>query len=154
MARRAGGMAERIALELKIMPAGVYTYGAPRAGAEGFCKAYKAAGLATRTFRIVHGHDIVPTVPPMTLGFQHAGRCLACERHGRFDASRLSATARDESPFGPQLLDGLRAGLSQLRSGSWDPKIRPDLLGLASRGLAPPIGDHLPDRYWRALSPP
>jgi hypothetical protein len=47
---------------------------------------------------------------------------------------------------------GVRAGLLQIVSGLASPEIRDDALGQASRLLLPAIGDHLPDRYWRALS--
>jgi triacylglycerol lipase len=144
--------ARRALQELAIKADAVYTFGQPRIGNTVFAEHFNGA-LGERTYRLIHGQDIVPTVPPATLGFVHVGRCLACERHSRFDASRLSATPSDQSPFVAKLLDGLKDGLSQLLSGSLDPEIRPDLVGQASRALAPPIGDHLPDRYWRALSP-
>jgi hypothetical protein len=144
--------ARRALQELAIKADAVYTFGQPRTGNALFAEDFNGV-LGERTYRLIHGQDIVPTVPPTTLGFVHVGRFLACERHGRFDASRLSATPSDEPPFVAQLLDGLKAGLRQLLAGSLDPKIRPDLVGLASRALPPPIGDHLPDRYWRALSP-
>ena len=144
--------ARRALHELRIKADAVYTFGQPRTGNALFAEDFNGV-LGERTYRLGHGQDIVPTVPPTRPGFAHVGRFLPCERHGRFDASRLSATPSDEPPFVAQLLDGLKAGLRQLLSGSLDPKIRPDLVGLASRALAPPIGDHLPDRYWRALSP-
>jgi triacylglycerol lipase len=144
--------ARRALQELAIKVETVYTFGQPRIGNALFAEDFNVL-LGERTYRLIHGQDIVPTVPPTKLGFVHVGRSLACERHERFDASRLSATPSDASPFAAQLLDGLKAGLSQLLSGSLDPKIRPDPVGLASRALPPPIGDHLPDRYWRALSP-
>jgi triacylglycerol lipase len=144
--------ARRALHELGIAADAVYTFGQPRTGNALFADDFNGV-LGERTYRLVHGQDIVPTVPPPTRGFVHVGRFFACERHGRFDANRLSATPSDEPPFAAQLLDGLKVGLRQLLSGSLDPKIRPDPVGLASRALPPPIGDHLPDRYWRALSP-
>jgi hypothetical protein len=145
--------AGRALKDLGIKADAVYTFGQPRTGNALFAEDFNAV-LGKRTYRLVHGQDIVPTVPPARLGFAHVGRYLACERHGRFDASRLSASPSDEPPFAAQLLDGLKAGLRQLLSGSLDPEIRPDPVGRASRALPPPIGDHLPDRYWRALGPP
>jgi triacylglycerol lipase len=143
--------ARRALKDLAIKADAVYTFGKPRAGSPSFAEDFNKA-LGQSTYRFVHGRDIVPTVPPSRLGFCHIGRMLACERLGRFDPSRLSAVPNDEPPFVPTLRDGLKDGLRQLLSGSFDPKIRPDLVGQASRALPPAIADHLPDRYCRALS--
>ena len=45
----------------------------------GFADSYNASGLGDRSFRLIHGLDIVPTLPPSALGFRHAGRLIACE---------------------------------------------------------------------------
>jgi triacylglycerol lipase len=42
--------------------AGVYTFGQPRVGNAGFRDAYDTL-LKGRTFRIVHGDDVVPRIP-------------------------------------------------------------------------------------------
>jgi hypothetical protein len=47
----------------------VYAFGAPRVGDARFVQ--KLASIAV--YRIVHGGDIVCTVPPEALGFRHAG---------------------------------------------------------------------------------
>jgi len=54
-------------------PSVVYTFGSPRVGDLGLCE------LLTRIpfHRVVHGSDIVTTVPPEILGFRHVG----AERH-------------------------------------------------------------------------
>ena len=144
--------AERIARELKIMPAGVYTYGAPRVGAAAFRSAYAAAGLAERTFRLVHGHDVIPTIPPSRLGFRHVGRMLACPRAGRFAPDGLSAGDCDDPPFVDTLRSGYRQRWQDIRTRSFPPSSRKGVLGWYQRYVLPPlIGDHLPDRYRGAL---
>ncbi|RAI43653.1 lipase family protein, partial [Rhodoplanes roseus] len=129
----------------------VYTFGMPRTGNEEFARDYDVA-LGPRTYRLVHGEDIVPTVPPSGLGFRHVGHCLACARHTRFDAARLTPPPCDDPPFGPGLQSALLEGARLMLSLSLDPQIRSDLIGQASRLLPPALGDHLPDRYWQALA--
>jgi len=47
----------------------VYNYGLPRVGNENFSDFYRT--LVPNTFRVVNGHDVVPHLPPMDLGFYH-----------------------------------------------------------------------------------
>merc|ERR1711879_618427 len=47
----------------------VYNYGLPRVGNQNFANYYSS--LVPNTFRVVNGHDIVPHLPPMSLGFYH-----------------------------------------------------------------------------------
>jgi hypothetical protein len=48
-----------------LAPAGVYSFGAPRAGAApSWPAAYEALGLTARTFRFYYHKDIVPQLPP------------------------------------------------------------------------------------------
>ena len=56
--------AERLRRELKIEAAAVYTFGAPRVGSAAFAGSYNACGLGDRSYRLIHGLDIVPTLPP------------------------------------------------------------------------------------------
>ena len=51
---------------------GVYTFGQPRVGTEGFAQAVQPA-LGARIFRYVHDRDIVPRVPLFGMGFRHYG---------------------------------------------------------------------------------
>ena len=71
----------------------VYTYGMPRTGNAQFASAYNQA-LGARTYRMVHGSDVVPTVPPALPpplpGPCHVGRFLHCARLGKFDAGTLA----------------------------------------------------------------
>ncbi len=66
---------------------GVYTIGMPRIGDAVYADDYNAAGggaLGARTFRFIHGEDIVTKVPPTLLGYRHVGRPLSCKRGGTF----------------------------------------------------------------------
>lgn len=50
-------------------PTSVYAYGAPRVGNKAFVRQLKHVPI----FRVVHGDDIVATVPPEIIGFEHVG---------------------------------------------------------------------------------
>jgi triacylglycerol lipase len=50
-------------------PHAVYAYGSPRVGNAQFVEKLQHLPV----FRIVHGNDVVTTVPPEALGFRHAG---------------------------------------------------------------------------------
>jgi triacylglycerol lipase len=115
-----GALAAVAALELAKDPRAsvmaVYTFGMQRPGDEQFKSAYDGR-LGVMTYRLVHGDDIVPTVPPsFPLGFRHVGRLLHCARETRFDARNLSAdTKSDDPPFargiGQNLFHGFHAPL-------------------------------------------
>jgi hypothetical protein len=47
-------------------------------------------------------------------------------------------------------VSGLQQGLQDLFALKPQPSFRDDALGRMSGLLAPPIADHLPDRYWHA----
>ena len=108
--------------------------------------------LGTATFRLVHGDDIVPTVPPSSLGFRHVGRLLTCARAGAFAKdAQPTADLTDDPPFVRSLVSGLQQGVLDLFAGRLQPSFRDDDLGRLSGLLPPPIADHLPDRYLHAL---
>lgn len=73
----------------RYMPTAVYTFGSPRVGDAAFVAAYSQ--LAPRIHRVVAGEDIVTTVPPSLLGFEHIGklRTLATAEHPHFPMSQL-----------------------------------------------------------------
>jgi len=146
----AGLCASRIDSELGVTAEAIYGFGMPRVGTPAFAAAYNAL-LGDRTYRFVHGSDIVPTVPPTKFGFCHVGRHVSCKAEERFAASALSAKPSDAPPFVESLLSGMKAGLHQLFSvGGFVPAVsNPNIR--ASRLLPPGLADHLPDRYWRAL---
>jgi hypothetical protein len=142
--------AKRAVQELSLKADGVYTYGSPRVGLVAFAKEYDDL-LGERTYRFVYGHDIVATVPPSALGFRHVGRFLSGKRGGKFDPQNIGSYPSDDPRFDQNMLDRLRHGLTDVISKppifgkSLDPLER--VLSL----LPPPINDHVPSRYWRAL---
>ena len=77
--------------------AATYLYGAPRVGGTTFASQYNAA-RGERTYRLVHGHDVVATVPMSRFGFHHVGRLLACASNAKFDRTRSLAPAADDDP--------------------------------------------------------
>jgi hypothetical protein len=136
--------------ELGLASAQVYLYGCPRVGRDDFVAAYDST-FGPTTYRLVHGHDIVPTVPPPLLGFHHVGRFLACSPGAKFIASQLAPNTRSDEPLPTT---GGFAGLAQQLGNLFvglSPSRRMDVIGQLSQLLLPGIGDHLPDRYYDAL---
>jgi triacylglycerol lipase len=142
--------ASRVADELGIMPEAVYGFGMPRVGTPSFAATYNKK-LGSRTYRLVHGDDIVPTVPPTRFGFCHVGRCVVCKAQQTFAIDKLSAEPNDAPPFVESWLSGMKAGIRRFffRHGLLPADPHPIIQ--ASRLLPPGFSDHLPDRYWRAL---
>ena len=147
----------------------VYTFGMPRPGTEAFKVGYDQR-LGDRTYRMVHGHDVVPTVAPSELGFRHVGRVLACPRLSRFETADLSPdTSSDDPAFGPgisrafledlhkpfQLVGSVLGTFGLARRGHGlqvrGPQ-RTDAVGALLELLPLAIRDHLPDRYIGATS--
>jgi hypothetical protein len=145
--------ADRALRELNLMASGVYTFGAPRVGAAAFAQSYNASGLGERTYRLVHGLDIIPTVPPSRFGFRHAGRMMACPRGAGFAAdTALSGVDNDDPPFADTFRDGYRQRWRDLLTGSFPASSRKGWLGWYQRYILPPtIADHLPERYRKAF---
>ncbi|MEG9525439.1 MAG: lipase family protein [Hyphomicrobiales bacterium] len=139
--------AERLALKADR----VFAFGMPRVGGEDFANRYETL-LGDRTLRLVHGHDVVPHVPPSELGFRHVGRRLSCPGGGRFDLARTAAVG-DDAPATPDSLVEAAGLLLSLAAGPLSATLRDDPLGLASTLLPSVIADHLPDRYCTACGP-
>jgi triacylglycerol lipase len=130
---------------------GVYTFGMPRCGGQRFADQYDR-DLGPRTYRFVHGDDIVPTVPPMNLGFRHVGCLLRCAHGKAFDPnSKPVAGPDDGASFAGTVLQGIRDAFQTLRTAAVPAATQPGLLGEAYRFLPPGIGDHVPSRYLSAL---
>ncbi len=144
---------------------GVYTFGMPRVGGPKFADRYND-GLGDVTFRLAYGKDLVSRVPPTDLPggpFKHVGRCLFCP-DGRFDPGRLSRGTDSDEPAIERdvrttferlrhsgLLDVLSLAMSlRVMSGPRSPY--EGFLGAIIGILPPPVRDHIPDRYWNALS--
>nr|AXY40399.1 lipase 1307 [uncultured organism] len=127
---------------------GVYTYGMPRVGDAEFAANYAATGdLERRTYRFIHGEDIVPQVPPMEepFNFRHVGRSLQVAHGGLFQNSQFDAIGA--TPFSlTGIFGALRTTpLAQRPKFPGDP-----LVSFAIAALPPAIRDHLPDGYLRA----
>lgn len=140
--------ADRAHSELNLANAQVYLYGCPRVGRREFADGYNATFGAT-TYRLVHGHDIVPTVPPPD--FRHVGRFLFCASGDMFDDRKLARDSTSNEPLptdeGPL---GIVRQLKSLFLGP-SPSSRRDVIGKLSEFLIAGIGDHLPDRYYSAF---
>jgi triacylglycerol lipase len=142
---------------------GVYTIGMPRPGDEAYARDYDAAGggsLGQRTYRLVHGDDIVPKVPPPgpPSGFRHVGRVLACPHGGTFaGGAPQQPTAGEQFTGGTGVLGALQDLRAALITAPRDTGVLPPYPAEHSfvpeivAALPPPIRDHLPDRYLRAL---
>jgi triacylglycerol lipase len=142
----------------------VYTFGMPRPGNQSFADQYNQK-LGSRTYRLVHGDDIVPTVAPSKLGFRHLGRILHCERQGRFDKANLASdTSSDFPPFADGVAKDLRDDLhgplsavlsvasriklaAALLTGMGPANMRTDPGGILIEMLPLRLRDHMPDRY-------
>jgi len=135
--------------EQHVRATAVYAFGMPRVGDEDFALRYNDV-LGATTYRLVHGDDIVATVPPSRFGFRHVGRLIRCARAGHFAAEPPALEFSDDPPFVGSLVSGLQQGLRDLFALQLQPTFRDDMLGRMSGLLAPPIADHLPDRYWHA----
>ena len=168
-----GALAVLIADQIEKDTAGsvraVFTFGMPRPGSPDFATDYNKR-LGERTYRLVHGEDLVPTVAPSFLGFQHIGRFLHCDRGGKFDSSRLAPDTRsDEPPFVRGIskeLTGLLLGplsdflaplerlklAAALTAGLGPTGMRTDPGGIVIELLPPRLRDHMPDRYIGAFN--
>jgi triacylglycerol lipase len=143
--------ADRVLAEANVRASAVYGFGMPRIGDADFAARYNDT-LGATTFRLMHGDDIVATVPPSVLGFRHVGRLLRCARAGSFaQDAQPAADFSDDPPFAQALASGLQQGVRDLFTGRLQPTFRNDPLGRLSGLLPPPIADHLPDRYLHAL---
>jgi hypothetical protein len=149
----------------------VYTFGMPRAGGGVFAQAYNAR-FGARTFRLVHGLDIVPTLGPSGLGFRHVGRHLHCPRGTRFCVDRLAVdTDCDEPQFIASALHDFAAfwreprarviegaarfrTAAELAAGRGPAGMRTDPVGISHELLPARIRDHLPERYTGGFAAP
>jgi triacylglycerol lipase len=141
--------ADHLLSEEKLRATAVYAFGMPRVGDEDFSVRYNDT-LGAITYRLVHGDDIVASVPPSRFGFRHVGRLISCARGSHFAPDQPTSDFSDEPQFGGSLMSGLQQGLRDLFALQLQPTFRDDVLGRMSGLLAPPIADHLPDRYLHA----
>jgi triacylglycerol lipase len=148
----------------------VYTYGMPRPGRRPFTDPYNQGPLARRTYRLVHGQDIVPTVAPSEpFGFRHVGRYVPAPRGGKVEEP-AAEPGSDEPAFAegiaqewrsffhdPSAAMGVYAAqlgrAARALVGRPDPQARTDRAGIFIETMPPRIRDHMPDRYIAACSP-
>lgn len=142
--------AMRCATELDSVANAVYTFGMPRVGTRKFATRYNKR-FGEVTYRFVHGHDIVPTVPPPSFQFSHVGRYIRCTANARFKESSLTADESDLPVFVESWLGGLLTGLRKIVAPP--ASARRGLPTNPTAQLPTGIADHLPDRYWQALAP-
>jgi len=140
-------------------PAGVHTFGMPRAGGRTFKTRYDRM-LGGRTYRLVYGGGTVPCISDSikALGiltpFQHVGRLLTCKSGGKFDrTTRLTDTTSNDPRFIEGVRDNLRNSLRALLAGRIFAPTGPGPLGRLFALLPFGIRDHLPDLYLKALEP-
>ena len=148
--------AARAASELQIQPTVVYTFGSPRTGGPAFFDRYRPL-LGDSTFRLIHGDDIVPTVPPSAPGdYRHVGQSIQCPTDSRFDDPQTKTSAGEANK--PDLVeDAIEAGLADFRAFSAFRFIRsigPRPLDRFAGILPRMVRDHVPANYFRALSIP
>jgi hypothetical protein len=149
----------------------VYTFGMPRPGSRAFAADYNQR-LGQRTYRLVHGEDLVPTVAPSVLDFHHVGRHLRCDRRAKFAILNLASSFSSPGSDKPDFVDGVSRELmsllhapvsnavdlaSRLRlvgaliMGYGGANMRTDPVGIAIELLPPRLRDHIQDRYIAAL---
>lgn len=162
-------LAARFAVAENHAPRAVYAYGMPRSGNATFQGAYNGV-LGNVTYRMVHGRDLVARVPPAAaIHYRHVGRLLQCDPGARFVAADLTAQVSNDPDLTPAYLQqimsipGGAGALAALFAGGIGPQsIKTALghllqppghgpLGQSFKFIAPPIRDHLQDRYIAAL---
>jgi len=147
--------AERTKRELQAQATAVYTFGSPRTGVADFFDKYTPS-LGNSTFRLVHGTDIVPTVPPaLPSGFRHVGQAIICKTDGFFGEN---PELREREGNEPNLLaSAVQAAVADLRaltSFRFFRGIGPRTLDRLAGVLPRIMRDHVPANYFRALSIP
>jgi triacylglycerol lipase len=133
-------------------PVSIYVFGMPRVGGERFQVAYNSR-LGEKTFRLVHGSDVVARVPMSALGFRHIGRVIQCGARQKFNLSEgLSPVGSDDPAFGADLLRSVFSGVGNILSNGVLQLKGPGPFGPLFRFLPPQIRDHLQDSYYNALA--
>lgn len=129
----------------------VYVYGCPRAGGADFFNRYTPL-FGDSTFRLVHGSDLVATVPPFP-SFRHVGRAIQCES-GRFFTDQTPMLGREGNR--PELQESAiaaaQADIRDLLAGNLSPPIGRRAIAQSARLLPRMLRDHVPDNYFRAFS--
>ncbi|KAK9825140.1 hypothetical protein WJX81_003571 [Elliptochloris bilobata] len=123
---------------------GVVTFGAPRVGDAAFAQRFDDA-FGGRAFRVTHGADIIPHVPPRWLEYEHCGRERYITSFGRILADPEAIRrwhAYEAWGFIPFALAKLVLGLVD----PYESKLRA-LYRLVCLLLLPGLSDHFPADY-------
>ncbi len=124
----------------------------PRAGGPLFQASYNAR-LGAVTYRLVHGLDVVATIPMSAIGFRHVARMLQCGSGQKFDLSLgLSALDSNDPEYSVGLVHSLVSEVQGILSGHIFSPPGPGTFGPLFKYLPQPIRDHLQDSYYNALS--
>lgn len=143
--------------------ASVYTFGMPRCGGERFARDYGPA-LAQRTFRLVHGDDIVPAVPPagfrvalpggwefdLGVQFRHVGGLVRSGTDKTFAQSQPVWPSNEPSLMATAIA-GMTSAINIALAARLPPQAQPGWRGRFYRTLPIAIYDHLPAGYLTAL---
>jgi triacylglycerol lipase len=145
--------AGRAMSELNVEATAVYTFGSPRTGGAAFFDGYTPR-LGDATFRLVHGTDIVATVPtPSPADFRHVGRSMQCASDGHFDAQTPMLAREENKPdLAESALQSTLADIHGLAALPSIPSLGPRLIGRLAGLLPRMVRDHVPANYFRALS--
>jgi triacylglycerol lipase len=139
--------------EFKNLPTTVYTFGSPRTGGAEFFSEYP---LNDSTFRLIHGTDIVATVPAAQPGdYRHVGQSVQCQTGGIFDAQTPILAPSSNKP--DVIESAIQAAIDGIRSFAAFRLIRhigPRPLDMLAGLLPTVVRDHVPANYFRALSIP
>jgi hypothetical protein len=151
-----GGALTIIAAERAMQKAkatAVYTFGGPRTGGIAFFNSYTPQ-LGDCTFRLVHGTDVVATVPPSLGGqFRHVGRVIQCPTDGVFDVQpQIQSREGNEPDLVASVVDSALADFRALSFFRFIRRIGPRPLDRLAGLLPRMVRDHVPGNYFHALS--
>jgi triacylglycerol lipase len=142
-------LAAEQAVDTGVEPAAIYVFGMPRTGGKTFRDRYNGK-LGLKTYRLVHGLDVVARVPTASIGFHHVGRVLMCPHGKKFDhTAPLSGIDSNDPHLG--VAQALLVGAKEIFAGNWFSPPGPGPLGPWFKFLPREIRDHLQDRYLNAL---
>jgi Lipase (class 3) len=137
----------------QLQPTAIYTYGSPRPGDTQFAGVYNPL-LGDVTYRLVHGTDLVATVPPSVSGFRHVGRAMQCSSDGRFDLQTPILPRDEDKPdFLASLFSSVSTELHALIAGNLFMPVGKGPLRQFLGILPRQIRDHVPPSYFTALAP-
>jgi triacylglycerol lipase len=131
--------------QIESNPAGLFTYGGPRVGSRRYVNHCKFPEY----YRWVNNNDIVTRVPPIWLGYRHAGKLMYFDSIGRFRRMSKAQRAKDR-------WRGIWRGLKQGRVDPFADHLSCNYIQyLASEVAAEEAGEDVlgrGDRLWRRVA--